>query len=323
MSHGSTRAVLTAVASNAAVTIAKFVGFALSGSSALLAEAVHSLADTANQGMLYLGLRRSSRIADEEHQFGYGQERYFWNLISAVTIFFLGCVYTILHAAEQLSSDHHPELSWIPFLIVGFASIAEGYSFFVALAEFRRQQQDAGKSFRAYLVETRDPTTLAVLIEDSAAMLGLLLALIGMSLAYYTGSAIFDGIAAIAIGLLMGTLAIFLAATNRKYLLNHADDAVDEIATRIWAADEQVQSVARVNSIVLSPEDTLLMAELELREETIFAEMSRDEISQAIRFMHKLDDIRRSLEHDVIRIAPETKHIFIEFIAPQDKPDKK
>jgi len=318
MSHGSTRAVLTAVASNAMVTVAKFVGFAFSGSSALLAEAVHSLADTANQGLLLLGLRRSARQADDEHQFGYGQERYFWNLISAVTIFFLGCIYTVMHALDQLRHDHNPELSWIPFAIIGIAFVMEGYSFFVALTEFRQQCNEAGKPFRTYLLETRDPTTLAVLIEDSAAMLGLLLALAGMTLAAYTGSALFDGIAAICIGLLMGGLAFFLAATNRKYLLNHSNEEVDEIAARVWEADDQVQSVQRINSIVLSPDDTLLMAELELREEAIFADMTQEEISRAVRFMRKLDDIRSALEDDVSRIAPETKHIFIEFTAPKD-----
>jgi len=322
MSHGSTKTVVTAFAANAMVTVAKFVGFALSGSSAILAEAVHSLADTANQGLLFLGLRRSVRKADEEHQFGYGQERYFWNLISAVTIFFLGCAYTIMHALNQLQNDHAPELSWIPFLIIGFAFLMEGYSFFIATTEFKQQCKAAGKSFRVYLTETRDPTTLAVLIEDGAALLGLLVALIGMGLAAYTGSAVFDGIAAICIGLLMGGLAFFLAASNRKYLLNHSNEEVDEIATRMWQVDDQVQHVQRVNSIVLSPEDTLLMAEVELREETIFAEMTQEEISQAIRFMHKLDDIRNSLESDVSRVAPETKHIFIEFTAPTDKPDK-
>ncbi len=322
MSHGSTRAVLTAVASNAMVTVAKFVGFAFSGSSALLAEAVHSLADTANQGLLLLGLRRSARQADEEHQFGYGQERYFWNLISAVTIFFLGCVYTVMHALEQLRHEHTPEFSWIPFIILGFAFVMEGYSLLVALVEFRAQCRQAGKTFRVYLVETRDPTTLAVLIEDSAAIFGLLIALIGMGIAAYTGSALFDGIAAICIGLLMGGLAFFLAATNRKYLLNHSNEEVDKIAARLWQADDQVQSVQRINSIVLSPEDTLLMAEVELREEAIFADMTQEEISRAIRFMHKLDDIRSSLEDDVSRVAPETKHIFIEFTAPKDKPEK-
>ncbi|ATX79045.1 solute carrier family 30 (zinc transporter), member 9 [Mariprofundus aestuarium] len=317
MSSGSTKAVLTAIAGNSMVTVAKFIGFAFSGSSALLAEAVHSLADTANQGMLYLGLRRSQREADLNHHFGYGQERYFWNLVSAVTIFFLGCVYTIMHAVEQLRHDHTPELSWIPFLIIGFAFVVEGYSFFVALVEFRRQAEEAGKSFRTYFVETRDPTTLAVLIEDAVAVCGLVLALVGMGLAAWTGSAIFDGIAAICIGLLMGGLAWFLAATNRKFLLNRSNDEVNDIATKLWQADKQVQHVQRVNSIVLSPDDTLLMAEIELREETIFSSMSQEEIKQAVRFMGKLDEIRRALEDDVSRIAPETQHIFIEFTIPK------
>ena len=322
MSHGSTKAVLSAIAGNSLVTLAKFIGFSMSGSSALLAEAVHSLADTANQALLYLGLRRSVRVADKEHHFGYGQERYFWNLVSAVTIFFLGCVYTVMHAVEQLRHDHVPELSLLPFLIIGFAFVVEGYTFHVALTEFKRQCREAGKSFRVYFVETRDPTTLAVFIEDAVAVFGLVLALTGMGLAAWTGSAIFDGIAAICIGLLMGGLAFFLAAINRKYLLNRSDEGVDEIAAKLWQADDQVQTVQRVNSIVLSPEDTLLMAEVELREEAIFADMSRAEITQAIRFMHKLDDIRRSLEEVVSRIAPENRHIFIEFTSPPQTPEK-
>ncbi len=322
MSHGLTKAVLTALAGNSLVTVAKFFGFFVSGSSALLAEAVHSLADTANQGLLYLGLRRSMRVADKEHHFGYGQERYFWNLVSAVTIFFLGCAYTIMHAVHQLQEDHQPELSWIPFLIISLAFVAEGYSLLVALAEFRRQASEARKPLRVYFVETRDPTTLAVLIEDSVAVLGLVVALIGMGLAAWTQSPIFDGIAAICIGLLMGVLAVFLASTNRKYLLNRSDDAVNEVASRVWQADEKVQRVQRINSIVLSPDDTLLMAEVELREEAIFADMSREEVARAIRFMRKLDTIRRSLEDDMNRVAPEARHIFIEFTMPEGKSDK-
>jgi len=319
MSQGSTKAVVTAIFGNGIVTIAKFVGFAFSGSSALLAEAVHSLADTANQCLLYLGLKRSLRKADTEHHFGYGQERYFWNLVSAVTIFFLGCVYTIMHAVEQIQHGHNPEISWIPFAIIGLAFVVEGYSFNVALQEFLRQCKEEGKTFRVYISETRDPTTLAVLIEDSVAILGLLFALLGIGLSMWTGSAIFDGIAAICIGLLMGFLAYFLAATNRKYLLNHSDDEVNEAAARLWEADDRVQTVQRVNSIVLSPEETLLMADVELREEDIFADMTDAEIAQAIHFMQKLNAIRRSLEENVARVAPEAKHIFIEFASPQDK----
>ena len=322
MSHGSKRAVLTAVAGNGVVTVAKFVGFLYSGSSALLAETVHSLADTANQGLLYLGLRRSERQADTKHHFGYGQERYFWNLVSAVTIFFLGCAYTVMHAVDQLLVAHEPEISLIPFLIIGIAFVVEGYSLLVAFREFRRQYREANKSFRDYLVETRDPTTLAVLIEDTVAVFGLFLALVGLGLTAWTGSALFDGLAAIFIGLLMGWLAWFLAATNRKYLLNRADEQVNRLATKSWQSDGQVQSVERVNSIVLSPDETLLMAELELREEAIFTDMSPDEVARAIRFMRKLDAIRRSLEDDVSRVAPEAQHIFIEFTIPPEQEEK-
>jgi len=322
MSHGSSKAVLTALAGNSLVTVAKFFGFFVSGSSALLAEAVHSLADTANQALLYLGLRRSQRKADKKHHFGYGQERYFWNLVSAVTIFFLGCAYTIMHAVHQLQEAHQPELSWLPFMIIGLAFIAEGYSLLVALAEFKRQAGEAGKSLRVHFVETRDPTTLAVVIEDSVAVLGLLVALLGIGLTAWTGSAVFDGIAAICIGAMMGVLAVFLAATNRKYLLNRSDDEVNLVASHAWQADGRVQHVQRVNSIVLSPDNTLLMAEVELREEAIFANMSAAEVTQAIRFMRKLDIIRRELEEDVSKLAPEAQHIFIEFALPAEKTEE-
>jgi len=321
MSHGSTKTVITAILANAIVTLAKFIGFSFSGSSALLAEAVHSLADTANQGLLYLGLKRSLRKADTEHHFGYGQERYFWNLVSAITIFFLGCVYTIMHAMGQIQHGHAPEVSWIPFAIIGLAFIVEGYSFTIALKEFLHQCKEENKRFLVYLSETRDPTTLAVLIEDSVAMLGLMFALVGIALSMLTGSQLFDAIAAICIGLLMGFLAYFLAGMNRKYLLNHSDDEVNVAAARLWQEDDQVQTVQRVNSIVLSPEETLLVAEVELREEAIYADMTEAEITQAIRFMQKLNAIRRSLEDKVEKVAPEAKHIFIEFASPQDKPD--
>jgi len=319
MSHGSEKAVLTAIAANATVTIAKFTGFAFSGSSALLAEAVHSLADTANQGLLYVGLRRSEKQADQRHHFGYGQERYFWNLISAVTIFFIGCIYTIMHAVDQLRHGEAPEISWLAFAIIGLAFVIEGYSFVVALAEFNRQRREAGRGFLEYFTDTRDPTTLAVLIEDSVAVFGLLLALAGMGLAAWTGSLLFDAVAAMLIGLLMGALALFLARVNRKYLLNTSDQRLDKVAREIWQADERIQNVHRVNSIVLSPDESVLMAEVELREEAMFANMSKAEIRQAIRFMRRLHDIRRALEGKVQQSIPHAKDIFIELAELKDR----
>ncbi len=325
MSHGedgSTKAVVTAVIANSLVTVAKFVGFALSGSSALLAEAIHSLADTANQGLLYLGIKRSQRVADVKYHFGYGQERYFWNLVSAVTIFFLGCIYTIMHSLEQLKHGHEPEMSWIAFGIIGFAFLVEGYSFLVAFKEFTRQRKEENMGFIQYVKETRDPTTLAVLIEDAVAVLGLFFAVTGMSLAVYTGSALFDIGAAVGIGILMGLLAFFLAATNKKYLLNVSDGEINSVALDAWSKDKRVQDVRHIHSIVLSPEESVVMAELELREETLFRDMTEEEIQQAIRFMQRLDDVRGSLERAVQRKAEEAKHIYVEFGLPE-KTEKK
>ncbi len=319
MSQGTTKAVVTAIVANGSVTIAKFIGFSFSGSSALLAEAVHSLADTANQCLLYLGLKRSAKVADGKYHFGYGQERYFWNLVSAITIFFLGFVYTTMHALEQVESGHVPEMSWIAFGILGFAFIVEGYSLWVAYVEFTRQRKEAGMSFMAYVQETRDPTTLAILIEDTVAVLGLVFALVGMGLAAYTGSPLFDVAAALGIAMLMGFLAIFLAATNKKYLLNVSDEEVNQVALDAWSADERVQNVRHIHSIVLSPEESILMAELELREEALFADMTAEEVQQAIRFMHRLDNVRASLEEAVSQESEEAKHIYIEFTGLPEK----
>ncbi|MDQ6976325.1 MAG: cation diffusion facilitator family transporter [Mariprofundaceae bacterium] len=323
MSHGSLKAVVTAVVGNSIVTLAKFVGFSFSGSSALLAEAVHSLVDTINQALLWVGIVRSTRKADAEHQLGYGQERYFWNLVSAVTIFFVGCAYTINHAIGQLQHGNKPEISAIAFAVIALAFIIEGYSFWVALQEFRRQSKAANTDFWQYFEKTRDPTTLAVLVEDSAAMFGLSLALIGMLLSAYTGSAVFDGVAAMLIGVLMGVLAFYLASSNRKYLLNRSDEPLNEHAKAAWAKMDTVQNVHHVRSIVLSPEKSLLVAEVELREESLFADMKDDEVRNAICFMNRLDGIRRELEKKAV-FSPsqppnETENnelIYIEFVLP-------
>jgi len=316
---GSIRPVLAAVFGNATVTIAKFIAFALSGSSAMLAEALHSLADTMNQALLWVGLVRSKKGADREHQFGYGQERYFWNLVSAITIFFLGGGYTILHAIEQLQAGAKPEAHWTTLFVLALAFVVESFTLWLALREFNRQRKKAGRTFRQWLTETRDPTTLAVLVEDSVAVLGLVIAALGIGIARSFELPAFDAAAAIVIGVLMGALAIFLAAINRSYLLNRSDPELDQLVLKRWCSDKRVQSVPRVNTIVLSPEATILMAEVELREEEMFEHMSPSEIDQVRRFMRKVDAIRRDLEAEVRRAAPRAQAIFIEFTLPGEK----
>ena len=315
-SHGP---VIAAVMGNLVVTIAKFVGFALSGSSAMLAEALHSLADTLNQGLLWVGLVRSRRRADAEHQFGYGQERYFWSLVSAITIFFLGGGYTIMHAIESLLAGTHPPMHWSSIMILGVAFVVESFTLAIAVREFNRQRRAAGRSFREWLTETRDPTTLAVMVEDSVAVVGVAVAAVGILLAERSGLAWFDPAAAIVIGVLMGALAIFLANLNRGYLISHADAGLNELARHTWRKDPRVERVPRVSSIVLAPDYSLLMAEVELREEAMFEHLSDEEIKQLTHFMQRLDAIRRDLEAEVRGKAPHAREIFLEFTLPGGK----
>jgi len=324
MLHSSSKAVAVAFFSNGLISIAKFVGFMFSGSSAMLAEAVHSVADTANQGLLLLGIKRSRRVADDNHQFGYGQETYLFNLVSAVVIFFLGCVYTLMHSIDQLRNhqDHAPEISIIAFSIIGIALVVEGYSWFVAYTEFSRGAKEEDVTLTEFVKLTKDPATLAVLIEDTVALLGLVLAMVGMGLSAWFGLAIFDSIAAIMIGLLMGIMAVFLAAINRKFLLNKSDhEATGEVVSK-WLADPRVESIHRANSIVISQSESIFMAEVELREEALREGMSNEEIERAIKFMNHINEIRKDLEG----MASEQssvfgKHIFLEFTLPASKGD--
>jgi len=319
VSHGSKNTVITAVVGNLAVTIAKFIGAITSGSSAMLAEAVHSLADTANQSLLLLGLNRSERVPDAKHPFGYGPERYFWNLVSAITIFFIGCIYTIFHAYSTITDGGSADISLTILSIIFAAFLIEGYSFSIALKEFNSQRKETGHAFVEYLRESRDPTTIAVLVEDSVAMLGLTFAGIGMGLTLITGNSIFDGVAAILIGILMGCLAYFLAWTNMRYLINLSDKKMDDAAMKIWRKDQRIQDIHRINSIVLSPKTSILMAEIELREEEMFKDMSPKEVEMAIEFMGRLDIIRKDLEDVVKCKSPQAEHIFVEFVGVQNK----
>jgi len=146
LAEGTKKAVLVAVTGNVIVCVAKFIGYFMSGSSAMLAEAVHSLADSANQALLLVGIIKAERTADESHHFGYGQERYFWNLISATTIFFLGCVYTIMHAIGSIKSGDVSEMSIVAFAVIGISFVMEGISLKVALGEFDEQRSETSMS---------------------------------------------------------------------------------------------------------------------------------------------------------------------------------
>ncbi|PKN58474.1 MAG: hypothetical protein CVU56_05610 [Deltaproteobacteria bacterium HGW-Deltaproteobacteria-14] len=239
MSGSSTSSVIAGVSANILVTIAKFIGWAFTGSSALLSEAIHSVADTSNQALLLLGLRRSERPADSHHPFGYGRDRFFWGLVSALGIFFVGAGVTLMHGIEALIDPHPVSHSWVTWVVLGIALVLEGGALMIALRGIARDAQHAGMSVRRYVTEGKDPTTLAIILEDGAAVLGVVIAAICIGLAEVTGEVFWDGLASILIGVLLAFVAVFLVAKNRTYLITKAidDDVADKVRGIINASD--------------------------------------------------------------------------------------
>jgi zinc transporter 9 len=238
-------AVLFALLGNLFLTVIKFVAFLLSGSGAMLSEAIHSLADTSNQGLLFLGIRRSSRPADRRYHYGYGADRYLFALISAAGIFVLGCGVTVYHGIDSLMDPPTLSLDWLPFAVLGVSLVIEGAVLISAIREVNRKRGDQG--FVEFIVTSTDPTLLAVLFEDSVAVLGVLVAAAGIGLAHLTGNGQWDAISSIVIGLLLGAVALWLAWRNRQLILGPA--IPEKIQKRVVAHIETQPSVDTVRLV--------------------------------------------------------------------------
>jgi len=270
VAHGSKLAVGSAIVGNSLLTVAKTAAFLVTGSAAMLSEALHSLADAANQGLLMVGIVRSGRLADPRFPHGYGAERYVWSLLSAVGIFFLGCGVTVYHGVHTLLHPGHLSgLGWAIAVLL-MALILEGAVLAVAVKAVRTQA--AGKPFFAYLQHEADPTAAAVVLEDSAACLGVLLAMAGILLSRLTGKPAWDSLASILIGLLMGALAIWLIARNRHLLIGPAipEDARSRIAA-IIASSPVVERIARMRTRVLGVDTYRVSAEVDFSGDTLAA----------------------------------------------------
>lgn len=217
MAGESKVAVGSAIAANSVVTVAKGATFFVTGSGAMLSEAIHSFADTFNQILLMVGIVRSSREADARFPFGYGPERYVWALMSAVGIFFLGCGVTVYHGVQSLLHPHELEsLGWAIVVLI-FAFVVEAIVLVVAIRQIKKAAK--GRPFFRYVRQGADPSAVAVLLEDAAACLGVLIALAGIGLARATGSPVWDAVGSILIGLLLGAVAIWLIVRNRHLLV--------------------------------------------------------------------------------------------------------
>src|SRR3954447_4894188 len=202
------RTVHIALAANAAILVVKAIGGVVSGSSALLAEAAHSVPDTGNEGFLLASLSRSTREPDDEHPFGYGQERFLWAFVAAIGIFVAGAGFSVYQGLEALLGGGEESEFWIAYVILGFSLLAEGTSLVRAVRQTRGEASAQGVSLRGHLRASRDPTTKTVVFEDTAAVSGNVVALAGVGLHQATGNAMWEGVAALVVAAML-VLAAF------------------------------------------------------------------------------------------------------------------
>ena len=262
MAATSKGAVLGAVVGNGSLTVIKFIAFALSGSGAIFSEAVHSLADTTNQILLFIGIRQSERPADKLFHYGYGADRYLYSLLSAVGIFVLGCGVTVYHGVHDLLEPPELEVSWIPFAILGLSFVVEGFVLLMAARAVWAKKGDLG--LFAYLRTTTDPTAAAVLLEDAVAILGVVVAAAGIGLAHLTGDPRFDALGAITIGAMLGAVAIWLGVKNRTLLLGPAIPRRTEKEIEAYLRDHPaVQRVRKVRTRIVGAENFRLQAQID------------------------------------------------------------
>lgn len=287
MAHGSKKAVITAIIANACVTIIKFFAAIVSGSAAMMNEAVHSLMDTLNQGFLFIGLTVGERPADQTYAFGHGQKKYLWNLWSAIGLFSIGAGLGLSHAWHAWHDLGHaaPEATLtlmgvevsgllINLLVLGTALLLEGYSFVIASLEFLRKMRADGESNPfAYLLTVNDPTLVAVVLEDSVAMLGLSFAALGIGLAAWTGNAAWDvGFSAL-IAVMLGVVAFYLGFVNMRFLADMRDSQAEQALIDACRQHTQIERYHDLRSIVVDESHTVLVAEIELREESMVADL--------------------------------------------------
>jgi len=250
MADSSKTSVLAAIAGNSFIFVAKSVGFVVTGSAAMLSEAIHTFADLLNQILLFIGITRSEREADTEFPVGYGRERYIWALISAVGIFFLGCGVTLYHGVTGL---FHPHKLESPGWAIGVLCLSFVIEFAVLVFAYRALKKEAaGKPFLKYVRTEADPSAAAVLMEDAAACLGVLFALTALGLTSWTGALYWDSIGSIAIGLLLGVVAIALIVRNHQLLIGPAVPVdVRQTIHRILREHPTVERVVKMRASVI------------------------------------------------------------------------
>jgi cation diffusion facilitator family transporter len=288
---------LLALVANAAVTVAKLVGGLLSGSAAMLAEAAHSLADTANQGFLLVSIALAVREPTPEQPFGYGRMRFLWTFMAAMGMFLAGAIFAVGYGAYQLTSSSETAGYAAAYVTLAISFVAEGSSWIRALRQTRREASELKLPLLRYVRESRDPNVKMVLFEDTAAMAGIVLALAGIVIDQVTGSSVFDPAASIAIGLLLVTVACWMAHDTSELLVGAAARPAERAALK-RALEEfpEIERVVELLTMVLGPNSLLVAARID------FANgLDDDDVEQ----------VSEAVEHRLRDVVPDVTEVFL------------
>ena len=270
---GGSKAIVAALGANLAIAASKFVAFAFSGSSSMLAEGVHSVADSGNQFLLLIGGKKAQREATPQHPFGFGRERYIYAFLVSIVLFTIGGMFAVYEGYEKISHPHEIEHWYWPVGVLCFALAAEGFSFRTAIKESNGLR--GSLSWAQFIRRAKAPELPVVLLEDSGALIGLVLALGGVGLALLTGDGVWDGIGTVCIGVLLIGIALVLAAETKSLLLGEA--AGPEVVEQIGAAmvdGHTVTGVIHMRTLHLGPEELLVAAKISVRHDETAAEVA-------------------------------------------------
>ncbi|WP_158844244.1 cation diffusion facilitator family transporter [Saccharothrix deserti] len=280
---GGTKAIIAALVANAGIAVAKFVGFLITGSSSMLAESVHSVADTSNQGLLLLGQKTSQRKATLNHPFGFGRDRYFYSFIVALMLFSLGSVFALYEGIHKLESHEQLSSPIVAVIILVVAIGLEIYSFRTAIVESNKIRGDA--TWWQFIRQSKVPELPVVLLEDAGALFGLVLALFGVGLSTITGDPVWDAIGTICIGVLLGVIAVILIVEMKSLLIGEGavPAELDVIVGELAAG--KVQRVIHIRTQYIGPDELLVAAKIALNPGLSITEVAEaiDDAEQRVR----------------------------------------
>ena len=299
MSTGSSKtSIYAAMAANVAIGIAKFVGAYISGSSAMLSEGIHSVVDSVNEVLLLYGLKQSEAEPSEDYPLGRAQELYFWSLMVAVLIFALGGGVSVFQGVRGLQFPEAASNPTVSYVVLAAAAVFEGAALTVSIREFRKRQAPPDSGLWKAISKSKDPSAFIVIVEDTAALIGLVMAFSGVWLSEYTENPAYDAIASIAIGALLTVVAIALVAKTKGLLVGQSASPETRASIKqLVRSDEAVSNSDAPITLHLGPQDVMLALNIEFKDE-----LSADEIEAAV----------RRIEQNIRKAHSEVKRIFIE-----------